>query len=180
MVDPERKLIGHRRDGGRGGVGAVPKRALRIIGQWITSQHGADLRVYGHQQGIVREGGGIYTQAFLQGWNRKYLRRPQYLAESLVLAEEISPLATVVKARDDERASQREAKFVARKVRDPAGTNWAAYVKEVARVERGVAQELEEGAVEIVGSRAGDYVSKARSAMADFRWHNAGAGADFL
>src|SRR5437016_2299231 len=180
MVNPERELIGHRRDGGGGRVGAVPKRPLRIIGQRVTSQHGTNLRVDGDQQRVAREGGGIQALAFLHGRNRKHLRGSQHLAEPLVLPEEISPLAARVEAGYDEGPTDREAKFIASEVWNAAGAHGAALVKEVAGVERRVAQELEDRAVHIVSTRPGNDLGKTRGTMADFRWHDAGIGADLL
>src|SRR4029077_966180 len=53
-------------------------------------------------------------------------------------------------------------------------------VEIVAGVERGVAEELEHAAVQVVGAGAGDDVGVARSAVADFGLHDAGTGLDFL
>ena len=64
--------------------------------------------------------------------------------------------------------------------RNAARLGDGAAVEEVARVEGGVADELEDAAVQVVGAGLGDDVGEARRAVADFGGHHAGTGFDLL
>ena len=106
--------------------------------------------------------------------------RAEHLAESLILGEEEGAVAAVVEMRDLDGAAEGDAKLVADEGRDAARAGRRGVVEEVARVERGIAQKLERGAVHRVGARLGEDVGEAGRATPDFGGHPPRAGADLL
>ena len=82
--------------------------------------------------------------------------------------------------RQDDGAAVGEAELVAAEGRDAAGIGDGGVVEIIARVEGGVAQELEDRAVKAAAAGAGNDVGEAGCAAADLGGHPAGDGLDLL
>ena len=82
--------------------------------------------------------------------------------------------------REHDRAADSDAKFVAGEGRNSPLVEIAFVIEEISGVERGVADEFEGAAVDLVGAGFRDDVGEAGRAMADLRGHHAAAGLHFL
>ena len=125
-------------------------------------------------------GGGIQAGAFGGSGNGDHLGVAEHLAEALIFREIERAIAAVVQAWNHHGAAVGEAEFIADERRDAFRLRNGAPVEEVARIERRVAQEFEDRAVQVVGSGAGDDVGETGRAAPDFGGHPAGAGADLF
>lgn len=76
--------------------------------------------------------------------------------------------------------TNREPKLVARERWNTPWTGEAAAVKEVACIQRGIAEEFERRTVKPGSAGLSDDLRKARGAVADLGGHDAGTGTDFL
>ena len=180
MIDTEGKLIGVGGNFGRRGIGARAVGAGGIIGERIASEDGGDGGVDGNGEGIAGKSGGVDTETFGGSGNSKNLSGAEDLTEALVFAEEKSAIRAVVDVRKDDRTADGKAKFIASKGRNAARGLRRGVVKKITSVERGVADEFKDAAVNLSGAGFGDDVAETGSAMADFRGHDAGAGLNFL
>ena len=118
--------------------------------------------------------------AFGGSGNGKDLGGAEDLTKALILKEEKSFVVAVVELGQHKRAADGAAKFIAGKRRNAAGVHTVAVVKEIASVERGIADEFEQAAVIVIGSGLGDDVGETGGAFADFGRHDAGTGLHFL
>jgi hypothetical protein len=83
------------------------------------------------------------ARTLVRGWHREHLRRAQHLAKALILAEVKRLSATVINMRQHNRSAIGETKFVAPEWRNPSRIYRRRVIEVVARIECGVAQELE-------------------------------------
>ena len=180
MVEAEGELVGGGGDLGGGGVGVETVGALRIVGERVAGEGFGDAGVYGDDERVAGEGGGVDAGTLFGGGDGEDLGGAEDLAEGLELDEVEGAVATVVEVRDGDGAAVGEAELVAAEGRDAAGADGGGVVEVVAGVEGGVAEELEEGAVDAVGAGAGGDVGIAGGAAADLGGHPAGEGVDGL
>ena len=100
------------------------------------------------------------------------MRRSKNLSESLVFAEEISAIASVV-ARKYDRSPDRPTEFIAVEWRYATAAQFDV-IEIIAGIERRIAKELERAAVNRICPRACHNIGVAGSSMADLRKHHAG------
>src|SRR5271165_2587247 len=84
----------------------------RIVRQWVSIQYRFDCRIHRNDERVARETGDVDPLAFRQGGHRQHLRGSKNLPESLVLAEEICAIASVV-ARKHDWTTDRPAELIA-------------------------------------------------------------------
>ena len=140
-------------------IGARAVRAGNIVGAGVACKDSGDRGVDGNGEGVgaaVGVSDGVDAGALCGGGHGHHLGGAEHLAEALVLREVEGALAAVEDVREIDRAAVGEAELVAAEGRNAAGIGGRGVVKVVARVEGGVAHELEEGAVETAGAGAGD------------------------
>ena len=125
---------------------------------------------------VAGKGRGVEAGALRGRGHGEHLGGSEHLAEALVLAEVEGLAAAVVEVGNDDGAAVGEAELVAAEGRNAAGVGDGGVVEVIAGVEGGVAQELEERAVEAAAAGAGDDVGEAGGAAADLGGHPAGAG----
>ena len=112
------------------------------------------------------------------GGHRQHLRGSKNLPESLVFAEEVGAILSVV-ARQHDRTADRSAELIAIE-RWYAATVQFNVVEVIARVERSVAEELEQAAMDRIRSRLGHHVGETCGPVTDFGQHHAGTRLHFL
>ena len=152
----------------------------RVVRQRIARQELGDARVHGNDQGVARIGSGIQAGAFGGGRNGDHFGIAKHLAEALIFGEIEGAIAAIVQAWNDDGAAVGQTEFVADERRDAPRLRNGALIEEVARIQRGVAEELEHRSVQFVGSGAGDDVGEAGRAAPDFGGHPAGTRADLF
>src|SRR6185437_1345541 len=122
----------------------------------------------------------IEARAFGRSGDRQHLGSSEYLAESLILTEVEGFAASIIETWNEHRPAIGEAEFVAAKGRNTAGVGDGSAVEEIAGIEGGVSNELEDRAMKPTCARAGENVCESGRAPAHFRRHPSGAGLDLL
>ena len=169
VIHANGELIGHGLDLRRGRVGPGAVGSLGIVGQGIAGQDGGNPRIHGHMEYVARESCAVEAPALFGRRHRQHLRGPENLAEPLVLAEVVGAVPAIVKARNHNRPSVSESEFVPVETRNTPRLGDRPAVKEIPRVESGVADEFEHAAVQIVHPGFGDDLRIPRRSMPDFR-----------
>src|SRR5262249_9374813 len=146
--------------------------------QRICGEYWNHSRTYWNRQAVPGESGRIDALPLGRGWHRKNLSCAQYLTETLVFTEVERLVATVVEARQDDRPSVGEPKFIADKRRDPAVRDGRGWVEVISRVESSVADKLENAPMDLIRPRLRDHVRVAGGAKPDVGGHDAGVRLD--
>src|SRR5579859_3096684 len=128
-----------------------------------------DLRIHGHVQRIAGERGCIQSTALAGGRDRKNLRGAERLPKSLILGKVEGPPAAVVETRQYHGSANGNSKLIALKRGNAPGIVRRPAIEIVAGVKGRIPNELEDRSVDLIGSRFGDDVSEAGSAVADVR-----------
>src|SRR6185437_6240614 len=122
----------------------------------------------------------IEARAFGRSGDRQHLGSSENLAKALILTEVEGFAASIIETRDEHGTSVGETEFVAAKGRNTAGVGDGSAVEEIAGIEGGVSNELEDRAMEPTYARAGENVCEAGRAATHFRRHPSGAGLNLL
>ncbi len=178
MVQSHGKLVVIRRNLGRCFIRTRTIGTSRIVRQRVSIEYRFDRRIHRNDERIPRETGRVDPLAFRRRGHRQHLRGSKNLPEPLVFAEEVGAILSVV-ARQHHRTSDRPAELIAIERRYAATVQFNV-VEIIARVERSVAEELEQAAMDGIRSRLRDHVSETRGPVTDLGQHHAGTGLHFL
>ena len=102
------------------------------------------------------------------------------MPEALILREIKCLAAAIVNSRKDDRAAVGHAEFIAGKRRETPSVYIALAVKEISRVEGGIANKFEQAPMHLIAAGLGDHVGESGSAVTGVRRHDARAGLHFL
>jgi hypothetical protein len=180
VIEADGELIRNGSHFRRCGEGPRGIGAGGVVRQRIARQQFGDARVHWNDQGVARIRGGVQAGALRGSWHGDHLGVAEHLPEALIFGEIEGAIAAIVQAGNDDGAAVGHAEFIADKGRDALRLREGLAVEEVARIERGIAEELEDRSVQGVSSGAGNDVGESRGAASDFGGHPAGAGADFF
>ena len=153
-----------------------------VVGQGIAREDRGNRGIDGTlsvSTELVGIGDEVLAGALSWRGHGEHLRGSEDLAESLILAEVEGRFAAIVEVGQKDGAAVGESEFVAAEGRDAARLGDGGVVEVIARIEGGVAQELEERAVKSAAAGAGDDVGESGCAAADLGGHPAGDSIGF-
>src|SRR5450631_1427301 len=120
----------------------------RVVGQRIAVDVRRNRSIHRHVEDIARVGGRVQSGALIRCRHGQDLSGSQILSEALIFTEIEGLAAAVIDVRNNYRAAIGKAEFISLKGWNATGIFRVGVIEVVASVEGGVANELEQRAME--------------------------------